>query len=113
MAYGFAQRVIRTDPQTVFRTARREASERGYRVGRVSRRAGMMGERLVRLLAGPVEGRLWVWPIAPGISVAYLGLDEDASPAPAWRSRRLDRTAAELLDGLPEARPLTEEPIAA
>jgi hypothetical protein len=95
MAYGFAQTVMAATPDEVFDGARRNFRDRGYEPGTVRRTRGYLGERLLRLRRGKLEGRLWVWPLGPGLSVVYLGLEEDLAP---FAGPRLMRAAEELLE---------------
>src|SRR5688500_15284148 len=101
MAYGFAQRVVSGDPDEVFTEARKAARGGGFGIGPVRRTRGFLRERFLPLDDGRVGGRLWVWALAPGLSVAYLGLHD--SGALAWLGlpmarRKLNAEAATFLE---------------
>lgn len=100
MAYGFAQTVMAATPGEVFRAARGRFRKQGYEGGGVMATRGYLGERLLRLNRGRSEGRLWVWPLGPGLSVVYLGLENEA---PALARPRLMRRAENLLEETREA----------
>jgi hypothetical protein len=94
MAYGFAQRVVKGDPDDVFAEARTAARGEGFGIGPVRRTRGFLRERFLPIDDGRVGGRLWVWAIAPGLSVAYLGLRD--SGALAWLDLPLARKKLRL-----------------
>jgi hypothetical protein len=62
----------------VLRAARKQARRSGLSTGLTRRYPGALGERVMPVRYGRTNGRLWVWDLAPGLSYAYLGL-EDAS----------------------------------
>ncbi|MCA1726761.1 MAG: hypothetical protein LC722_03620, partial [Actinobacteria bacterium] len=103
MAYGFAQRVVANDPDEVFNQARTAARDAGFGIGPVRRTRGVLRERYLPIDDGRVGGRLWVWALAPGLSVAYLGLRDFG--ALAWLAhpharKKLGREAAALLEAV-------------
>ncbi len=110
MAYGFAQRVVKGDPDQVFAEARKAAREDGFGTGTIRRTQGFLRERFLPIDDGRVGGRLWVWGIGPDLSVAYLGLRDLGGLAwlglPAAR-KKLQRDAADLLQRVgPEPDPI-------
>lgn len=109
MPYGFAQRVVLGTPEEVLRSARRAAADVGLVTGPVRDVRGYFRERYLPLADGTRTGRLWVWPIARGLSVVYLGLRDDraaarlAGPSLSARLRRLAETIVDALGERPDA----------
>ncbi len=103
MPYGFAQRIVNADAASVLRAARTQARKAGLSAGHTRRFPGALGERVMPVTGGNTFGRLWVWDLAPGLSYAYLGL-EDASVgaklSTAAARKRLNRAALRLVDAL-------------
>ena len=110
MPYGFAQRVVKATPDAVLRTARLAAREAGLVTGPTRDPNGAFGERYLPLIDGRTTGRLWVWPLASGLSVTYLGFSDDSALAraitPSAR-KRLRRKAEWLIERV-GARPQAE-----
>jgi hypothetical protein len=103
MPYGFAQRVVNADAASVLRAARKRARETGLSTGVTHRFPGVLGERVMPITDGRTTGRLWVWDLAPGLSYAYLGLEDaslGAKLSTAAVRRRLNRAALRLVDAL-------------